>query len=62
MKWIKIIILILSASYTFGQMPKENELLNLYDSFSEEAGDAILDWGFSALVRYDGKLILFATK
>lgn len=59
MKWIQIIILILSASYTYGQMPKENELLNLYDSFSEEAGDAILDWGFSALVRYDGKLILF---
>ncbi len=59
MKWIQIIILILSAAYTYGQMPKENELLNLYDSFSEQAGDAILDWGYSALMRYDDKLILF---
>jgi len=59
MKWIQIIILMFSASYVYGQMPKENELVNLYDSFSEEAGEAILDWGFSALMRYDGKLILF---
>jgi 7,8-dihydropterin-6-yl-methyl-4-(beta-D-ribofuranosyl)aminobenzene 5'-phosphate synthase len=40
-------------------MAQDNRLLNLYDAFGEEAGQAIPDWGFSALIHYNGKIILF---
>jgi 7,8-dihydropterin-6-yl-methyl-4-(beta-D-ribofuranosyl)aminobenzene 5'-phosphate synthase len=38
---------------------QENEIICLYNNFGQEAGDAILDWGFAAFVRYNDKLILF---
>jgi 7,8-dihydropterin-6-yl-methyl-4-(beta-D-ribofuranosyl)aminobenzene 5'-phosphate synthase len=38
----------------------ENVLINLYDHMTGEgSGDAIPDWGYSALIRYNGYTILF---
>jgi 7,8-dihydropterin-6-yl-methyl-4-(beta-D-ribofuranosyl)aminobenzene 5'-phosphate synthase len=36
-----------------------NRILNLYDAFGEDNEKAILDFGFSALIEYNGKTILF---
>ena|ERR1700731_311893 len=36
----------------------QNSILNLYDAFGYQKRGTILDWGFSALVRYNGKTIL----
>ncbi len=46
-----------------GQLPApdQNYILNLYDAFGYQKRGTILDWGFSALVRYNGKTILFDT-
>jgi 7,8-dihydropterin-6-yl-methyl-4-(beta-D-ribofuranosyl)aminobenzene 5'-phosphate synthase len=38
-----------------------NSILNLYDAFGYQKRGTILDWGFSALVHYNGKIILFDT-
>lgn len=37
----------------------QNRILNLYDAFGYGKKGTILDWGYSALVRYNGKTILF---
>ena len=39
----------------------QNSILNLYDAFGYQKRCTILDWGFSALVHYNGKTILFDT-
>ena len=39
----------------------QNSILNLYDAFGYQKRGTILDWGFSALIHYNGKLILFDT-
>ena len=39
--------------------PEPNGIRNLYDAFGYEQKGTTLDWGFSALVRYNGKTILF---
>jgi len=39
----------------------QNSILNLYDAFGYQKRGTILDWGFSALVRYNGETILFDT-
>jgi 7,8-dihydropterin-6-yl-methyl-4-(beta-D-ribofuranosyl)aminobenzene 5'-phosphate synthase len=39
----------------------QNSILNLYDAFGYQKRGTVLDWGFSALVRYNGKTILFDT-
>src|SRR6266852_9490292 len=41
--------------------PGQNSILNLYDAFGYQKRGTILDWGFSALVHYNGKTILFDT-
>ncbi|GAC1435172.1 MAG: hypothetical protein NVS1B11_19930 [Terriglobales bacterium] len=38
---------------------KPNSVRNLYDAFGYEGRGTTLDWGFSALVLYNGKTILF---
>lgn len=38
---------------------QEVEIINLYDAFGNKKEGATLDWGFSALIRYRGKTILF---
>ncbi len=37
----------------------DNRILNLYDAFGKGVGKAIFDFGFSALIEYNGKTILF---
>lgn len=59
MKRVQIIIFIFFVLLACVLMAGENEILNLYENFGEEAGEAIFDWGFSALIRYNGKVILF---
>jgi 7,8-dihydropterin-6-yl-methyl-4-(beta-D-ribofuranosyl)aminobenzene 5'-phosphate synthase len=45
---------------SFGQGPKGTiEIVNLYDAFGREMPGVVHDWGFSALIRYRGKTILF---
>src|SRR5215813_10637511 len=39
----------------------QNTILNMYDAFGYQKKGTVLDWGFSALVRYNGKIILFDT-
>ena len=39
----------------------QNSILNLYDAFGYQKKGTVLDWGFSALVHYNGKTILFDT-
>ncbi len=39
----------------------QNSILNLYDAFGYQKRGTVLDWGFSALVHYNGKTILFDT-
>lgn len=39
----------------------QNSILNLYDAFGYRKRGTVLDWGFSALVHYNGKIILFDT-
>ena len=46
-----------AQSSTSGQ----NSILNLYDAFGYQKRGTILDWGFSALIHYNGKTILFDT-
>ena len=36
-----------------------NRILNLYDAFGENIGEAVFDFGFSAYIEYNGKIILF---
>src|SRR5262249_42017255 len=38
-----------------------NSILNLYDAFGYQKRDTVLDWGFSALIHFNGKVILFDT-
>ena len=54
--------LLLLAQNPDGQLPADqNSILNLYDAFGYQKRGTILDWGFSALVHYNGKTILFDT-
>jgi len=39
----------------------QNSILNLYDAFGYQKRGTILDWGFSALIQYNRKTILFDT-
>jgi 7,8-dihydropterin-6-yl-methyl-4-(beta-D-ribofuranosyl)aminobenzene 5'-phosphate synthase len=39
----------------------QNSILNLYDAFGYQKRGTILDWGFSALIHYNGETILFDT-
>ncbi len=39
--------------------PQPNSILNLYDAFGYQKKGTVLDWGFSVLVRYNGRTILF---
>ena len=36
-----------------------NSILNLYDAFGYGKRNTIMDWGYSALIHYNGKTILF---
>ena len=38
---------------------ESNWMINLYDSFGDEVGNAIPDWGYSSFIRYNGQTILF---
>ena len=53
----------LLAQSSAGQAPTKNQnsILNLYDAFGYQKRGTILDWGFSALIHYNGKTILFDT-
>ena len=41
--------------------PDQNSILNMYDAFGYQKRGTILDWGYSALIHYNGKTILFDT-
>src|SRR3954462_517806 len=43
-----------------GATPK-NSILSLYDAFGYQRKGTVLDWGFSVLIHYNGRTILFDT-
>jgi 7,8-dihydropterin-6-yl-methyl-4-(beta-D-ribofuranosyl)aminobenzene 5'-phosphate synthase len=53
---VLLLVLGLSGSPALGQ---EVSIINLYDAFGHEKEGVTFDWGFSALIRYKGKTILF---
>ena len=55
--------LLLFAQSPAGHRPTtdQNSILNMYDAFGYQKRGTILDWGFSALIHYNGKTILFDT-
>lgn len=42
-----------------GVSAQNNRIINLYDAIGHESNGTVFDFGFSALVEYDGKTILF---
>jgi 7,8-dihydropterin-6-yl-methyl-4-(beta-D-ribofuranosyl)aminobenzene 5'-phosphate synthase len=54
---------IITASLTTAAQPaaksKPNTIENLYDAFGPQKKGTVLDWGFSVLIEYRGKTILF---
>ncbi len=61
--WLSLFPLVLLATAyapteESAQPAAENHILDIYDNVGE-AGDAILDGGFGAFIRYNGKNILF---
>jgi 7,8-dihydropterin-6-yl-methyl-4-(beta-D-ribofuranosyl)aminobenzene 5'-phosphate synthase len=63
-----VLLLVFQSIFLFAQTstpqppaPDQNSIRNLYDAFGYQKRGTILDWGFSALVRYNGKTILFDT-
>ncbi|NIR47282.1 hypothetical protein GWO43_02275, partial [candidate division KSB1 bacterium] len=55
---ITSLILMLLLSSTTILKAQGNRILNLYDAFGKEVTGATFDWGFSALIEYDGKTLL----
>ncbi|MDH3890511.1 MAG: MBL fold metallo-hydrolase [candidate division Zixibacteria bacterium] len=57
---IPALLITLSAAQSIAtELPKDNYILNLYDAFGEEQPGLTQDFGFSALVKYNGLTILF---
>lgn len=53
-------IAFLFVSSVFAQKPaEEGTITNLYDAFGKERAGLIMDFGFSCLIKYKGKTILF---
>ena len=48
-----------SSGAASAELPEGNYIVNLYDAFGPEREGLTQDFGFSALVRYEGKTILF---
>ncbi|HEY6436614.1 MAG TPA: MBL fold metallo-hydrolase, partial [Ignavibacteriaceae bacterium] len=59
MKIIFAILVVTIISLTaFSQTNQESTIMNLYDAFGKE-NSLIKDWGFSCIIKYNGKTILF---
>jgi 7,8-dihydropterin-6-yl-methyl-4-(beta-D-ribofuranosyl)aminobenzene 5'-phosphate synthase len=53
---------VVSLTLVLGTAPargQEISIINLYDAFGHEKENMRQDWGFAALIRYDGRTILF---
>jgi 7,8-dihydropterin-6-yl-methyl-4-(beta-D-ribofuranosyl)aminobenzene 5'-phosphate synthase len=64
MKACRCTLLILSLTVALNAQPRsakpgENGILNIYDAFGYQKKGTVLDWGFSVLIDYNGKKILF---
>jgi 7,8-dihydropterin-6-yl-methyl-4-(beta-D-ribofuranosyl)aminobenzene 5'-phosphate synthase len=55
------IIALLLASITPSSAAPMYRITNLYDAFGAPSTALVKDWGFAALIEYDGKRILFDT-
>ncbi len=56
-----LLVLLLTAAALAQQAGPQNSITSLYDSFGAQKAGTVYDWGFAALVRYNGKTILFDT-
>jgi len=61
MKKISLFVLLLIGGLTlFGQTPlADGTITNLYDAFGKERPGLVFDFGFSCIINYKGKIILF---
>src|SRR4051794_29331434 len=62
----KLLAVMCCASALFAQPAARasatpNTILNLYDAFGYQRKGTVLDWGFSVLIHYNGRTILFDT-
>jgi 7,8-dihydropterin-6-yl-methyl-4-(beta-D-ribofuranosyl)aminobenzene 5'-phosphate synthase len=55
---IAVLFFVLGVSGT-PALGQEVSIINLYDAFGHEKEGVTFDWGFSALIQYNGKTILF---
>jgi 7,8-dihydropterin-6-yl-methyl-4-(beta-D-ribofuranosyl)aminobenzene 5'-phosphate synthase len=56
-----LLVVLLLASSTPASAATANRITNLYDAFGSPSTALVKDWGFAALVEYDGRRILFDT-
>lgn len=63
MKAVASSVLIFCLAVALAAQPQptsdQNSILNLYDAFGYQKKGTVLDWGFSVLIDYNGKKILF---
>src|SRR5436190_5024352 len=56
-----VLVALLAQNPAGSSASEQNSILNLYDAFGYQRHGTVLDWGFSALIHYNGKTILFDT-
>ena len=57
---VAVLCSLLAIGSGVGQTPHfSNSILNLYDAFGSGRRGTVPDWGYSALIHYNGKTILF---
>jgi 7,8-dihydropterin-6-yl-methyl-4-(beta-D-ribofuranosyl)aminobenzene 5'-phosphate synthase len=61
MRWILVALLLAACgeATTTPKAPEGDHILNLYDAFGPRVEGVVQDFGFSALIRYRGRTILF---
>jgi 7,8-dihydropterin-6-yl-methyl-4-(beta-D-ribofuranosyl)aminobenzene 5'-phosphate synthase len=57
-EFLAVFLLVLGSSGV-PALGQEVSIINLYDAFGHEKEGVKFDWGYSALIRYNGKTILF---
>lgn len=58
---ISLVIALLSGFLTSVSAAAADRITNLYDAFGAPSATLVKDWGFAALIEYDGRRILFDT-
>src|SRR5215470_7152079 len=57
---LTVLVGVLSCAQPARTVPRQNQVTILYDAFGKPS-NLMKDWGYSALIEYDGKRVLFDT-